>query len=317
MVVEESAFNDHTALGTINIVIVIFAVLCMTAIFGILLQVVNLKGMPKILYDVYSSGKSCEVELFSSLVSAVLVPKSWFFHFYVFATVYTFLIVIVIIWMILTKNQLPFFISMYINSLSAHSCTTIASPQISLLATSLFLLQVSRRAYESMYVTVFLDSKMNLGHYIVGHFHYWGCGTILLSYAACQSLQDDHTNEEAKNEIHLQHVIGTVLFIITFYQQYIAHNTLANLRKKPQNKQKYGLPQGGLFNYVSCPNFLCEIIIYLAINLVLGIDFYPWTLITFWVLTNQVMAATVAQKWYKSKFKEFPATRKALIPFVY
>ncbi len=29
------------------------------------------------------------------------------------------------------------------------------------------------------------------------------------------------------------------------------------------------------------------------------------------------MTATVAQNWYKSKFKEFPKTRRAIIPFIY
>ncbi|XP_059352314.1 polyprenol reductase-like [Daphnia carinata] len=318
LIAKKAVFDVHTALVTmINIVIVMFAVLFMTSIVGTVLQMANLKGIPKCLYDIYYSGKSCEGKLFSTLLSAVLVPKSWFFHFYFFATVYTLLILIMIIWMILTKNQLPIFITMYIDFVSPHSCTTIASAKILLLATLLFLLQVFRRAYESMYVTVFLDSKMNIGHYVVGYLHYWGCGTILLLYAACQSLQDNQMYEQANNEIHLQHIIGIALFIIAFYQQYKAHITLANLRKNPQSKQKYSLPQGGLFNYVSCPNFLCEIIIYLAINLVLGIDFYPWTLVTFWVLSNQIMAAIMTQKWYKSKFKEFPPTRKALIPFVY
>lgn len=41
----------------------------------------------------------------------------------------------------------------------------------------------------------------------------------------------DHMHEQARNEICLQHVIGTVLFIIAFHQQHIVHVTLANLRK--------------------------------------------------------------------------------------
>lgn len=130
----------------INIIVVMFSFLCVTAIFGIFLQMVNMKGTPKIMYDLYSHGKSCEGKLFSTLISAVLVPKryinylyhikvslscvfifsiSWFFHFYLFSTIYTFIILIVIVWMILTKNQLPIFITMYISSLSAHSCINI------------------------------------------------------------------------------------------------------------------------------------------------------------------------------------------------
>lgn len=89
----------------INIIVVMFSFLCVTAIFGIFLQMVNMKGTPKIMYDLYSHGKSCEGKLFSTLISAVLVPKSWFFHFYLFSTIYTFIILIVIVWMILTKKS--------------------------------------------------------------------------------------------------------------------------------------------------------------------------------------------------------------------
>lgn len=110
------------------------------------------------------------------------------------------------------------------------------------------------------------------------------------------------------NDNHLQPIFGIILFTLAYYHQYIAHVTLANLRKgndflliqinssvkvsfislDPKNKQKHSLPESGLFNYVSCPNFLCEIIIYVSLYIILGFNHYPWALITFWVITNQV-----------------------------
>jgi 3-oxo-5-alpha-steroid 4-dehydrogenase 3 len=59
-----------------------------------------------------------------------------------------------------------------------------ASLELSLLAAALLFLQVARRLYECMFVAVFSDSKMNLGHYLVGYLHYWGCATVILSYSA-------------------------------------------------------------------------------------------------------------------------------------
>lgn len=119
----------------------------------------------------------------------------------------------------------------------------------------------------------------------------------------------------SSNNIYIQPIFGTILFALAYYHQHIAHVTLANLRKgnellihsfiqtcetcdsikfalflDPKNKQKHSLPKGGLFNYVSCPNFLCEIIIYAALYIILGFRHYPWALITLFVLTNQVFS---------------------------
>ena len=57
---------------------------------------------------------------------------------------------------------------------------------------------------------------------------------------------------------------------------------------EPGKEDKYFLPRDGLFNYVSCPNFLCEIVIYVSLYLVFGLDHFLWAIITIWVATNQV-----------------------------
>jgi len=40
-------------------------------------------------------------------------------------------------------------------------------------------------------------------------------------------------------------------------------------------------------------------------------------LVWFWVLTNQIIAATMSHNWYKKKFKEYPRNRSAIIPFIW
>lgn len=44
-------------------------------------------------------------------------------------------------------------------------------------------------------------------------------------------LKQDHLDVQKSHEIHLQQIIGIFLFFIAYYQQYVAHVTLANLRK--------------------------------------------------------------------------------------
>ena len=73
------------------------------------------------------------------------------------------------------------------------------------------------------------------------------------------------------------------------YLQLVSSNCESgNLFADPGHRQRYFVPHGGLFEYVSCPNYLCEIVVYVGLQVVLGFDHFPWTLITVWVVINQV-----------------------------
>ena len=56
-------------------------------------------------------------------------------------------------------------------------------------------------------------------------------------------------------------LIGFIIFIIGLYINISSDNTLIKLRT---NQKGYVIPKGGLFNYVSCPNFFGEIIEWLG-----------------------------------------------------
>lgn len=56
-------------------------------------------------------------------------------------------------------------------SVSAVSC---------LLALFLLMMHVSRRCYETWFVSVFSDTRMNLSHYALGFIHYFGTVTAVL-----------------------------------------------------------------------------------------------------------------------------------------
>lgn len=51
----------------------------------------------------------------------------------------------------------------------------------SLLALSLLTIQAWRRFYETWFVSVFSNTRMNLSHYIVGFIHYFGSVTAILA----------------------------------------------------------------------------------------------------------------------------------------
>jgi 3-oxo-5-alpha-steroid 4-dehydrogenase 1 len=91
--------------------------------------------------------------------------------------------------------------------------------------------------------------------------------------------------------------------------------TLRALRAKPGDKG-YHIPRGGLFELVTCPHYLGEIVEWcgfaLATGTLSGAVFAGWT------FANLAPRAASTRAWYRAKFKEdFPARRKALVPFIF
>jgi steroid 5-alpha reductase family enzyme len=92
----------------------------------------------------------------------------------------------------------------------------------------------------------------------------------------------------------------------------ISDSTLINLRKT--DTKQYSIPRGGLFNYISCPNFFGEIIEWLGFAIltwsIAGLAFFLWTFF------NLVPRALSHHRWYKNTFSDYPKNRKAVFPFI-
>ncbi|OHD67469.1 MAG: 3-oxo-5-alpha-steroid 4-dehydrogenase [Spirochaetes bacterium RBG_16_49_21] len=105
--------------------------------------------------------------------------------------------------------------------------------------------------------------------------------------------------------------------IIIFYTGYAINKRsdtiLRNLRSEGEGG--YKIPHGGLFKYVSCPNYFGEMITWL------GWALATWSLagVFFLVLTvaNLGPRARAHHAWYKRTFPDYPGKRKAIIPFVF
>jgi protein-S-isoprenylcysteine O-methyltransferase Ste14 len=77
----------------------------------------------------------------------------------------------------------------------------------------------------------------------------------------------------------------------------------------------YRVPQGGLYRWISCPNYLGEIVQWagwaLATWSLPGLAFAVWT------AANLVPRARANQQWYRQRFADYPPERRALIPWVW
>jgi len=109
--------------------------------------------------------------------------------------------------------------------------------------------------------------------------------------------------------------VAVILFIIGSAIQAICHVTLANLRPNKAGPT-YAIPEGKFFDYVSCPHYFGEIIIYMSfVILTRGQSKLAWLIFCF-VVENLTYSAMKTHSWYMMKFKEYPPSRKALIPFI-
>ncbi len=108
-------------------------------------------------------------------------------------------------------------------------------------------------------------------------------------------------------------IIGGFIFITGFMINQMADKKLIGLRKG--GKTGYFIPRGGLFNYISCPNFFGEIVEWT------GFAIMAWNLpalsFAVWTAANLIPRALSHHKWYKEYFKDYPKNRKAVIPYLF
>ncbi len=95
-----------------------------------------------------------------------------------------------------------------------------------------------------------------------------------------------------------------------------AHRIFADLKRN--SGRDHAIPFGDWFQFVTCPHYLAEIILYMCIAAILGPEHQTGWLIFFWVVVNQLVAGVMQHKWYKRTFREtYPSNRKAVIPFIF
>ncbi len=87
------------------------------------------------------------------------------------------------------------------------------------------------------------------------------------------------------------------------------------LRLRQSSQSGYEIPTGGAFRFVSCPNYLGEILEWagwaLATWSLSGLSFFLFT------AANLIPRARSNHRWYHNTFDAYPPQRKALIPWVF
>jgi protein-S-isoprenylcysteine O-methyltransferase Ste14 len=108
-------------------------------------------------------------------------------------------------------------------------------------------------------------------------------------------------------------IVGALVFAAGMAINLRSDATLRALRAPGETG--YRVPQGGLYRFVSCPNYLGELV-----------EWVGWTIATwssagavfaFYTAANLAPRAMSNHRWYLDRFPDYPRERRALIPWVW
>ncbi len=207
------------------------------------------------------------------------------------------------------------------------------------LAWTLLCIHLGRRWFECRFVHVWKDGTMHIAGYILGMLHY---AILPLIFIFTTTIENAPPNDQSD---FLVHILGTGFNVYAQYQQYVHHCLLASCRKNRKNNMRssYSMPNGGWFEYVCCPHYLAEILIYISFaillhdktdqkghkvkaesllkesifGLCLCFQSYKHIIMVIWVVTNLSISAKSSYEWYRKQFPKFAKERAALIPFIW
>lgn len=105
-------------------------------------------------------------------------------------------------------------------------------------------------------------------------------------------------------------IAGVLLFVTGFIINRRADLVLHGLRRPGESG--YRIPYGGLYRWISCPNYFGEVTIWLGWALATwslpGLAFATWT------VANLVPRARAHHAWYRENFPDYPPGRRAFLP---
>ncbi|MFH1529270.1 MAG: methyltransferase [Pseudomonadota bacterium] len=108
-------------------------------------------------------------------------------------------------------------------------------------------------------------------------------------------------------------IAGVAVFAAGFFINLQSDGILRNLRKPGETG--YRIPQGGLYRWVSSPNYLGEMMEWagwaLATWSLAGLTFFLWT------AANLLPRAVANHRWYRETFEDYPRRRRAVVPFLF
>jgi very-long-chain enoyl-CoA reductase len=176
-----------------------------------------------------------------------------------------------------------------------------------LLAAALWSVHFVRRTLESVFVHRYSKPCIGPGDYLTEYVYYWG----FAAWIAWSVTASTHRVPPL-----VMQALGVAIFVAAEAGNAQAHRMLRDLR--PIGSSDKRIPRGFLFEWVSCPHYLCEILTWVGFNVATQ---------TLAGLAFMLVGAGILGAWahtrhaaYRQEFsgegasEAYPAKRRALLP---
>jgi len=170
----------------------------------------------------------------------------------------------------------------------------------------LWMVHYSKRILESIFVHEFGTLTMPIFNLFKNCAYYWG-------FAAAVGY---NVNIPTENNLAMWHmIIGFPWFCGFMILNFICHMRLKYMRPKGTND--FVIPHGGLFEYITCPNYFCEIMTWFGFNILTGFTIAGVAFNIVGTLQMLQWATQRRDKYVKLFGSKWPKKRYVLFPFIY
>ncbi|KAG6007098.1 hypothetical protein E4U21_006360 [Claviceps maximensis] len=227
------------------------------------------------------------------------VPHAWFWHFYMLSTGLS----VFWAWQYLGRGSVMGFLAEWQRKQQQRAGEAQARrPSTELgrvyLAWGMMAAQGSRRLFESLFVTRPGNTPMLAAHWVLALAYYTAMSVAVWVEGSGDIIESRHAEKRAVL-LTTRVPITLAVFLAAWLKQNECHRQLAGL-------VKYTLPNKGLFEYIVCPHYMCECVIYLTISVMAAPpgSFFNRTVLCglVFVVVNLGITASGTKQWYAGKF---------------
>ena len=172
----------------------------------------------------------------------------------------------------------------------------------------MFLAHLIRRLWECLYISHFGDSKMHIIGYICGLAHYIAAPiTLTLTFVP---------RDVISVLMSPTSFVTLGLFLVANVEQHRIHRILFIEKSKRLKVRR--IPTGFWFNYVTCPHYTSEILIYSSLCVAVPSN-RSAQLLLLWVISNLAVVSDEQYSWYMThcSSSDIPASWKRIVPFLW
>lgn len=181
-----------------------------------------------------------------------------------------------------------------------------------LLAVLMWCFHFARRSIEAAWVHRYGKPQVPWSDVLVEYVYYWG-------FAAWIAVSLTPAGGQQRHAVAVETVLGALVFVVAELGNARAHRMLRDLR--PEGSKLRVIPRGFLFERVSSPHYLFEILSWVGFALVAQ----TWAAGAFLVVGAGILGSWAHARHvaYRKEFdgvdgrEQYPVSRRALIPGVF